>query len=57
MKTLHNKKLPNESEAYRSSRNKLLDEEIKLRSQIEKVAQMRRGLPLGGKVNEDYLFK
>ncbi|CAM5343785.1 hypothetical protein AFEL58S_01127 [Afipia felis] len=48
---------PNESKAYRTARNALLDEEIKLRAQIEKVAEQRRALPPGGDVREDYLFE
>jgi predicted dithiol-disulfide oxidoreductase (DUF899 family) len=56
MSKQHEKELPNESVAYRIERNKLLDEEVKLRAQAEKVAAMRRSLPLGGRVKEDYLF-
>lgn len=56
MKLLHDKKFPNESEKYREARNELLEAEMDFRRQIEKVAQMRRKLPLGGKVKEDYIF-
>lgn len=56
MKLLHNKHFPNESEAYREARNELLEAEIALRRQTEEVAKMRRELPLGGKVKEDYEF-
>jgi predicted dithiol-disulfide oxidoreductase (DUF899 family) len=47
---------PNESEAYRAARNALLAEEIELRRHIERVAEMRRALPAGGAVPEDYTF-
>src|ERR1700745_2632342 len=48
---------PNESAEYRSARNALLAEEIELRRNIEHVAALRRALPLGGKVPEDYSFE
>jgi predicted dithiol-disulfide oxidoreductase (DUF899 family) len=48
---------PNESAAYREARNALLDAEIALRRQTEAVAAMRRGLPPGGGVPEDYEFE
>lgn len=48
---------PNESAAYRQARNALLEAEIELRRQIERVAEQRRALPLGGEVPEDYLFE
>jgi predicted dithiol-disulfide oxidoreductase (DUF899 family) len=54
---LHHVQFPNESEAYRRARNMLLDEEIALRRQIERVAAQRRALPPGGEVPEDYLFE
>jgi len=47
---------PNESAAYRAARNHLLDEEIELRRQIERVAAHRRALPPGGEVPQDYVF-
>ena len=47
---------PNESPAYRAARNALLDEEMALRRQIEKVAAQRRALPPGGELKEDYRF-
>jgi predicted dithiol-disulfide oxidoreductase (DUF899 family) len=47
---------PNESKAYRAARNDLLKAEINLRQQIEKVAALRRSLPAGGEVAEDYVF-
>ena len=54
--TRHNNTFPNESDEYRQRRFELLEEEIKLRSQIEKVAEQRRALPLGGKISEDFAF-
>jgi predicted dithiol-disulfide oxidoreductase (DUF899 family) len=45
---------PNESPAYREARNKLLAEEIELRRHLERVAEQRRSLPLGGVIPEDY---
>jgi predicted dithiol-disulfide oxidoreductase (DUF899 family) len=47
---------PNESEVYRRARIALLAEEIELRRHIERVAAMRRALPPGGEVREDYRF-
>jgi predicted dithiol-disulfide oxidoreductase (DUF899 family) len=48
---------PNESPAYREARNELLDAEIELRRHTEKVASLRRALPPGGEVPEDYVFE
>lgn len=48
---------PNESEAYREARNRLLDAEIALRARIEAVAAQRRALPPGGMLKEDYVFE
>ena len=47
---------PNESPEYRRARNALLTEEIELRRHIESVANLRRALPPGGVVPEDYAF-
>ncbi len=52
----HEVRFPGESENYRAARNELLDAEIQLRSNIEAVAKMRRDLPLGGELAEDYVF-
>lgn len=49
--------LPNESPEYREARNVLLDAEIALRRQTEAVAAMRRTLPPGGEVPEDFVFE
>ena len=48
---------PNESPEYRRARNALLAEEIELRRNIERVAELRRALPLGGAIPEDYTFQ
>jgi predicted dithiol-disulfide oxidoreductase (DUF899 family) len=45
----------NEDAAYRRARTALLSEEIELRRQIERVAEMRRALPPGAVV-KDYRF-
>jgi predicted dithiol-disulfide oxidoreductase (DUF899 family) len=52
----HSARFPGESSRYRTVRNRLLAAETALRRQVERVAHMRRKLPLGGKVPEDYLF-
>lgn len=49
--------VPNESPEYRQARNNLLAEEIELRRHIERVAALRRTLPSGGEVPEDYVFE
>jgi predicted dithiol-disulfide oxidoreductase (DUF899 family) len=41
---------PNESDEYRRARQELLVEEIELRRQMERVAELRRNLPAGGAV-------
>ena len=48
---------PNESPEYRQARKALLAEEIELRRSIERVAALRRALPRGGEVPEDYTFE
>ena len=47
---------PGESQEYRAARNKLLEAETELRGHIENVARLRRDLPDGGELKEDYLF-
>jgi predicted dithiol-disulfide oxidoreductase (DUF899 family) len=47
---------PNEPDEYRRARDELLRAEIELRRQEEAVAAMRRALPPGGEVPEDYRF-
>ena len=49
-------RFPDESAEYRRARNRLLQSEVKLRRQIEAVAEQRRKLPLGGAVKTDYVF-
>jgi predicted dithiol-disulfide oxidoreductase (DUF899 family) len=56
MSAQHTKQFPNEDQKYRTARYKLLEEEIELRRHTERVAQMRRELPMGGKLKEDYVF-
>lgn len=53
---LHTIRFPGETAAYRAARDTLLKEEITLRRQIEAVAALRRKLPLGGALREDYVF-
>lgn len=50
-------RFPGESAAYRRARNTLLQAEIDLRKRIEQVAALRRKLPVGGLVPEDYVFE
>jgi predicted dithiol-disulfide oxidoreductase (DUF899 family) len=56
-KALHDVRFPNESAGYRSARNRLLDAEIALRRETERVAALRRKLPVGGMVPIDYTFE
>lgn len=48
---------PNESGEYRAARNALLDAEMELRRQLERIAALRRALPAGGVLKEDYVFE
>lgn len=52
----HDKSYPNETVEYRAARDELLSAEIELRQHIENVASLRRRLPNGGAVSEDYVF-
>ncbi len=54
---VHVYRWPNESEAYRTARNTLLAAEIDLRRQTETVAALRRALPPGGPLTDDYVFE
>ena len=47
---------PNESREYRSARDALLVQEIEVRRATERAAELRRQLPPGGEVPEDYRF-
>jgi predicted dithiol-disulfide oxidoreductase (DUF899 family) len=57
MMMMEHLRFPNESAEYRAARNLLLDAEIALRRQTETVAAMRRALPPGGEVKENYTFE
>lgn len=46
----------NETSEYRAARDRLLNEEIALRRQMEAVAKDRRALPPGPAIKEDYVF-
>ena len=49
-------RLPGESDEYRAARDELTAAEHELTAATEKVAAMRRALPPGGPVPEDYVF-
>lgn len=51
------RRFPGESADYRRARTALLAEEIELRRHIERVAALRRALPPGGRVPQDYVFE
>ena len=53
----HEKRFPGESEGYRQTRDELLVAEMELRRRLEAVAALRRGLPLGGRLKQDYVFE
>ena len=57
MTNLHDMRFPNESPDYRKLRNQLLEEEIALRQKLEDVAKLRRELPAGGELKENYVFE
>lgn len=57
MGEFHDRRFPGEGEAYRSARDRLLQAEVDLRRRLEEVAGLRRELPLGGPVPEDYGFQ
>jgi predicted dithiol-disulfide oxidoreductase (DUF899 family) len=50
-------KYPGESAEYRAARDRLLEQEVRLRRETEVVAEARRALPPGGVVPEDYVFR
>jgi predicted dithiol-disulfide oxidoreductase (DUF899 family) len=50
-------RFPNEGAEYRKARQALLAEEIELRRHIERVAEQRRALPMGGEVTKSYRFE
>ena len=47
---------PNETDAHRRARARLLEDEIALRRAMESVAKTRRELPPGGEIPQDYRF-
>lgn len=55
--SVHSKRFPDEDASYRAARDRLLDAEIALRRNIEEVAALRRALPPGGRVPQDYVFE
>jgi predicted dithiol-disulfide oxidoreductase (DUF899 family) len=55
--SVHQVRFPGESSEYREARDKLLLAEMALRRQLEEVAALRRQLPLGGTIPEDYIFE
>jgi predicted dithiol-disulfide oxidoreductase (DUF899 family) len=57
MGQFHDNRFPGESENYRAARDELLAAEMDLRKQVEAVAAMRRALPLGGALEQDYVFE
>jgi predicted dithiol-disulfide oxidoreductase (DUF899 family) len=50
-------RFPGESAEYRAARDRLLGQEIALRRAMEEVADVRRELPPGGVIPEDYAFR
>src|ERR1700751_2472714 len=57
LQTPHDFRFPGESDEYRRARNDLLNAEVDLRRQNERVAARRRRLPRGGSVGTDYAFE
>jgi predicted dithiol-disulfide oxidoreductase (DUF899 family) len=54
---MHDSRFPGETTEYRAARDELLAEERRLRGEVERVAALRRRLPLGGLVPQDYAFE
>jgi len=48
---------PNESPEYRHARNELARAELDLKRQVDRTAALRRQLPLGGLLKDDYVFE
>ncbi len=57
MGRFHDKQFPGENQEYRQARDELLNMEIDLRQRIEEVAVVRRRLPPGGPLQQDYVFE
>lgn len=55
--SLHSVRFPGEGAEYRAARDQLLEAEFELRERLDKVAALRKGLPVGGVVEEDYVFE
>ena len=55
--SMHAIRFPGESTDYRAARDELLRAELALRRETERVAAMRRRLPPGGPIAEDYRFE
>jgi predicted dithiol-disulfide oxidoreductase (DUF899 family) len=53
---MSNVRFPNEPDEYRAARDALTKAETELTRRIEEVAALRRSLPPGGTVPEDYVF-
>jgi predicted dithiol-disulfide oxidoreductase (DUF899 family) len=54
---MHENRFPGETDEYRAARNALLEAERDLRGRVEKVAALRRRLPMGARLPEDYVFE
>jgi predicted dithiol-disulfide oxidoreductase (DUF899 family) len=54
---MHSTRFPGETPEYRAARDRLLAAERDLREHVERVAALRRALPVGGAVPEDYVFE
>ena len=57
MRYTHDKRYPGEDDAYRAARNALLQAELELDAKVNEVAALRRRLPDGGRVKEDYVLR
>jgi predicted dithiol-disulfide oxidoreductase (DUF899 family) len=55
--TMSTTRFPGESAAYREARDALLQAEVELKTKTEQVAALRRRLPAGGEVPQDYAFE
>lgn len=53
----HSFRFPGETDSYREARNRLLQAEVDLRRRVEEVAALRRQLPAGAEIPEDYIFE
>src|SRR5471032_3197835 len=52
VRMIHDVRFPNEDRKYRAARETLLKAEVALRREIERVAALRRKLPLGGAAHD-----